>query len=508
MSSTDFSPTPVCDGSEPPVQPGEAVPAKRPRLPLPPLIALSLGYFLVMLDVTVVNVAVPSIQSSLDAGPSGLQWVVDGYSTFFAGLLLLGGGLGDRFGHRPLYLFGLAVFTAASAGCALAPGVGVLIGARLAQGAGAAFLVPASFALLQTAYPDRAQRARAVGIWGLISAVAFGAGPAVGGLLVSGLDWRWVFWVNLPVAALAAVMTMRHVRVPVARERPAGRMDPAGQVLGVLGLVGVAGALNEAGSAGWTSPRVVVACALGVVSLAAFVAVERHLEKGLAVRPHGAGRKPLLPLSLVRDRRLAATNAIGLLLSLGYYGMLFVATLYFQQERHFSALATGLALLPSVCMGFLAAPLSSRITARTGPYVPMAGALLLGVAGFLGWLAAGPHTPYAVLLFALMATGLATPLTVVAATVAIMDAAPAEGAGVASAVFNVSRQAGNAIGVALFGTLIGAMGRLPGLHVSALVAAGAFLLGSALAGVMVRRLGTGGASRRARGPEGPPPRRV
>ncbi|MEU6866599.1 MFS transporter [Streptomyces sp. NPDC046876] len=497
MGSTDFSATPVSGASDLLVRPGdEAVPAKRPGLPLPPLIALSLGYFLVMLDVTVVNVAAPSIQSSLGAGPSGLQWVVDGYSTFFAGLLLLGGGLGDRFGHRPLYLLGLAVFTAASAGCALAPVAGVLIGGRLAQGAGAAFLVPASFALLQAAYPDRAQRARAVGIWGLISAVAFGAGPAVGGLLVSGLDWRWVFWVNLPVAALAAVMTLRHVRVAAARKQQAGRMDPAGQVLGVLGLVGVAGALNEAGSAGWTSPRVVAAFAVGVVALGAFVAVERHLEKGLAVRPsHGGCRKPLLPLSLVRDRRLATTNAVGLLLSLGYYGMLFVATLYFQQERGFSALETGLALLPSVCMGFLAAPLSSRITARTGPYVPMAGALLLGVAGFLGWLAAGPQTPYAVLLFALMATGLATPVTVVAATVAIMDAAPAEGAGVASAVFNVSRQAGNAIGVALFGTLVGDTGRLPGLHVSALIAAGAFLLGSALAGVMVRRVGRGGAAR-------------
>ncbi|MCX4627011.1 MFS transporter [Streptomyces sp. NBC_01443] len=488
MSSTDFSASPVPDGSDALVQQGAAAAPKRPKLPLPPLVALSLGYFLVMLDVTVVNVAVPSIQSSLDVGPSGLQWIVDGYSTFFAGLLLLGGGLGDRFGHRPLYLFGLAVFTVASVGCALAPVDGVLIAARLAQGAGAAFLVPASFALLQAAYPDRALRARAVGIWGLVSAVAFGAGPAVGGLLVSGLDWRWVFWVNLPVAALAAAMTLRHVQAP-ARKRQTGRMDPAGQLLGVLGLVGVAGALNEAGSAGWTSPRVVTAFVLGVAALIAFVLVERHLEKGLAVRPEG--RKPLLPLSLFRDRRLTTTNVIGLLLSLGYYGMLFVATLYFQQERGFSALETGLALLPSVCMGFLAAPLSSRVTARTGPYVPMTGALLLGVAGFLGWLTAGPETPYPVLLFALMATGLATPVTVVAATVAIMEAAPAEGAGVASAVFNVSRQAGNAIGVALFGTLIGATGRLPGLHVSALIAAGAFLIGSVLAGITVRRLGTG-----------------
>ncbi|MEV6962847.1 MFS transporter [Streptomyces sp. NPDC051207] len=159
-----------------------------------------------------------------------------------------------------------------------------------------------------------------------------------------------------------------------------------------------------------------------------------------------------------------------------------------QQERGLSALGTGFALLPSVCMGFAAAPLSSRLTARTGPYVPMAGALLLGACGFLGWLAAGPGTAYPVLLFALMATGLATPVTVVAATVAVMEAAPAHQAGVASAVFNVSRQVGSAIGVALFGTLIGATGSLvSGLHVSAVIAAAAFLLGSVLAAVTARR---------------------
>ncbi|MFE5912529.1 MFS transporter [Streptomyces wedmorensis] len=480
MTSTDpsLSPARAPGASADPV-------AERPSLSLPPLIALSLGYFLVMLDVTVVNVAVPAIQDSLDAGPSDLQWIVDGYSAFFAGLLLVGGGLGDRFGHRTLFLSGLGVFAAASVGCALAPSAGVLIGARLAQGAGAALLVPASFALLQAAYPDRAQRARAVGYWGLVSAVAFGAGPAVGGLLVAGFDWRAVFWVNLPVAAVAVLLTLRHVPAPGRKDRP-GRMDPAGLLLGVLGLLGVAGALNEAGSAGWSSPEVLALFAGGVVCLAVFVTVELRLEKNAAVRPEG--RRPLLPMSLFREVRLTATNVIGLLLSFGYYGLLFVATLYFQQERELSALSTGFALLPSVCMGFLAAPLSSRLTARSGPYVPMAGALLLGSVGFLGWLAAGPDTPYPVLLFALMATGLATPVTVVAATVAVMEASPAEKAGTASAVFNVSRQVGSAMGVALFGTLVGTSdGMVGGLHVSAVIAAVAFLSASVLAAVTGRR---------------------
>ncbi|MFE5597109.1 MFS transporter [Streptomyces sp. NPDC056549] len=482
MTSTDRSSSPARTPA------GSAAPApRRPPLSLPPLIALSLGYFLVMLDVTVVNVAVPAVQDSLDAGASDLQWIVDGYSASFAGFLLLGGGLGDRYGHRALFLSGLGVFAAASAGCGLAPSAGVLIAARLAQGAGAALLVPASFALVRAAYPDRAQRARAVGHWGLVSAVAFGAGPAVGGLLVAGFGWRAVFWVNLPVAAAAVLLTLRHVPAPGRRARP-GRMDPAGLVLGVLGLLGVAGALNEAGSAGWSSPVVPALFAGGAGCLAAFAVVELRLEKGSAVRP--GAREPLLPLSLFREVRLTATTLVGLLLSFGYYGLLFVVTLYFQRERGLGALGTGFALLPSVCMGFLAAALSSRLTARGGPYAPMTGALLLGSAGFLGWLAAGPDTPYPVLLFALMATGLATPVTVVAATVAVMEASPADRAGTASAVFQVSRQVGSALGVALFGTFLGPTGgTVDGLHASAAIAATAFLLASGLAALAGRHGG-------------------
>ncbi|MFC8715816.1 MFS transporter [Kitasatospora sp. NPDC057198] len=488
------------------------------RLALPPLVAVSLGSFLVMLDVTVVNVAVPAVRASLGAGAAGLQWVVDGYSTVFAGLLLLGGGLGDRFGHRRLYLAGLGLFAAASALCAAAPSGSVLVGARFGQGAGAALLVPASFALLRAAYPDGALRARAVGVWGLVSAVAFGAGPAVGGLLVAGPGWRWVFWANLPVAALAAVLTRRHVAASAERgperwtvRRPgrgsgrrqgrgsvrgSGRRgDPVGQLLGTVGLVALVGAVNEAGTRGWGSPWVLGAFGAGAAALAGFARVELGLEWRLERRSAGpGGRVPLLPPALLRDGRLAAVDAVGLLLGLGYYGMLYVLALHFQLVRGYGALGTGLALLPSVGAGLAAAPLSSRLSARYGPYRPMAGALLLGAAGFLGWLAAGPDTPYPVLLFALVATGLATPVTVVAATVAVLEAAPPGAAGTASAVFNVARQVGSSLGVALFGTLLGGLGPVPGLHASALVAAGAFLLGALLVLRVLRRSARGGRS--------------
>ncbi|OON75415.1 MFS transporter [Streptomyces tsukubensis] len=451
---------------------------------MPPLIALSLGYFLVMLDVTVVNVAIPDIRVSLGAGSSALQWIVDGYSTVFAGLLLLGGGFADRLGHRRMFLVGLGVFTAASLACALAGSPGTLIAGRLAQGAGAALLVPASLALLQATYPDRALRARAIAIWGAVASVAFGAGPAVGGLLVSGSDWRSVFWLNLPVGALAVHLTLRHI--PASARKPAARrMDPLGQVLGIIGLVGLAGGLNEAGTHGWASPLVLSAFAVGVVALVAFALVERTLEyRGASGR---TDRAPLLPPSVFRSRAFTSTAAIGLLISLGYYGMLFLTTLYFQQERGFSVLTTGLALLPSVCMGLVAAPLFGRLAARTGPYVPMAAGLVLGTAGFLGWLLAGPHTAYPVLLFALIATGLGQTMTALAATAAIIEAAPASGAGIASAVFNVSRQVGSTVGVALFGTFAAASADFTsGLRLSAGLAAAAFATGALLA-LSVRR---------------------
>ncbi|MFF4155661.1 MFS transporter [Streptomyces sp. NPDC001678] len=451
-----------------------------------PLLSLSLGYFLVMLDVTVVTVAVPDIGASLHAGPAALQWCVDGYSTVFAGLLLLGGGLGDRFGHRRVFLWGLGVFIAASAACGLATTAGALVAGRLAQGAGAAFLVPASLALLRAAHPERTARARAVAVWGAVASIAFGAGPVVGGLLVAGLDWRAVFWLNLPVGGLTVLLTVRHI--PNVRNGGHGRMDPAGQVLAVVGLVALAGALNEAGTAGWTAPPVLAAAATGVAALAAFAVVEHRLEHRLERRledPLGAtatDRRPLLPLSLFRRKAFSATAAVGFLISFGYYGMLFLSTLYFRQERGYDALETGLALLPSVCMGLVAAPLLSRVSARTGPYAPMTAGLFVGAAGFLGWLVAGPGVPYPALLFALVATGLGQTTTALAATAAVIDAAPADGTGVASAVFNVARQVGSATGVALFGTVTTAAGGFTaGLRVSAVLAAAAFLTGGVLA---------------------------
>ncbi|MDI3402560.1 MFS transporter [Streptomyces cavernicola] len=472
-----------------------AAETRQPALAMAPLIALSLGYFLVMLDVTVVNVALPDIRGSLGTGAAALQWIVDGYSTLFAGLLLFGGTLADRWGHRRTFLAGLGLFAVASLACAVAGSSAVLIVGRLGQGAGAALLVPASLGLLQAVHPDRGVRARAVAVWGAVASVAFGAGPVVGGLLVSGGGWRAVFWLNLPVAALAVALTLRHLPPAAGPRHTARKADPLGQLLGVVGLIALAGGLNEAGARGWTSPLVLSALGLGVAALVAFAAVQRTLEartpeaRTPEARSRTGGRRaPLLPPSLFRAPSFTPTAIIGLLISLGYYGMLFLTTLYFQQERGFSALTTGLALLPSVCMGLVAAPLFSRITARTGPHPPMAAGLALSAVGFLGWLPTGPQTPYPVLLFALTATGLGQTLTALAATAAIIDAAPAAGTGIASAVFNVSRQVGSAVGVALFGTFAASASDFTaGLRLSAGLAATAFATGAILALTTTRR---------------------
>lgn len=387
-----------------------------------------------------------------------------------------------------MFLAGLGLFTAASLACGLATTSGLLIAGRLAQGAGAALLVPASLALLQASFPDRAVRARAIAVWGGVASVAFGAGPAVGGLLVSGTDWRSVFWLNLPFGALAVLLTLRHI--PSSAPRPSTqKADPMGQILAVIGLVGVAGGLNEAGSHGWTSPLVLSVFGVGAAALVAFVLTEHTLESRST---RGRTRRdPLLRPSMFRSRAFTFTTVIGLLISLGYYGMLFLATLYFQQERHLSALDTGLALLPSVCMGFAAAPLFSRIAARSGPYVPMAAGLVVGTFGFLGWLLAGPGTPYPVLLFALIATGLGQTMTALAAIAAVVEAAPPSDAGIATAVLNVSRQVGSAVGVALFGTFAATADDFAsGLSLSAGVAAATFALGALLA-LSVRRQARG-----------------
>ncbi|MFI7462076.1 MFS transporter [Nonomuraea sp. NPDC049646] len=438
-----------------------------------PLLALCLGYFLVVLDVTVVTVAIPPIGDDLRAGLPVLQWIVDGYTLTFAGLLLTGGGLGDRLGGRRVFLAGLGTFTVASAGCGFAPSAGVLVAFRLAQGVGAALMVPASLSLLRHAYPDSGARARAFGAWGMVAGVAAGAGPVLGGFLVSVAGWRSVFFVNVPFGVLGLVLTRRYVSAPAAADRRAG-LDVGARTMGALGLGGLTWALIESGEHGWVSLPVLGGLGVSALALLAFVLLERR------------SRAPMVPPALLRERRFSGPVVVGVLLNLGFYGLLFAVPLYFQRIHGLGALPTGLAMLPMAMMPMFSSPLGGRLAARSGAWVPMAYGLVIGGAGLLGWLVAGTGTGYWALVAPLMLAGFGTGLTMPAATSAVMEAAPAALSGAASAVLNAARQTGSAIGVALAGTFIAHGGLVSGLHVHAVIGGLGFLVGAALTVLLPR----------------------
>ena len=431
-----------------------------------PLVAICAGYFMVILDTTVVNVALPALSRGLHTSTTGLQWVVDGYSLAFAALLLSGGALSDRRGAKTVFCTGLAVFTLCSAVAGVATSTAMLIAARAAQGVGAALAVPASLSLLQATYADQRARRRAFGIWGGVAGIAAGAGPVLGGAFVSAAGWRSVFFVNVPVGVAGLLLVARVV--PSVARRPHGA-DPAGQAAACVALSGLTAALIEAGPAGWSAPVVLGGLAAFLFAGAAFVLVE-----------HRAAR-PLLPLGMFASRQISAATTVGLLLNLGFYGELFVVSLYLQQHLGLSPLLAGVALLPQMAMAVVGSTASGLVMARTGPRLPMLAGLLVGAAGLFSLTAPGAHGPYAVLIVPFLAVGLGMSFTMPAATAAVMEAAPTERVGLASGTLNAARQVGGVLGVALLGALVTQQRHfVTGLHLDMAIAGGAFLLGAAL----------------------------
>jgi DHA2 family methylenomycin A resistance protein-like MFS transporter len=428
---------------------------------------------MVILDATIVNVALPSIGKDLGGGVSSLQWVLDAYTIVFAGLLLPAGSLGDRLGARRVFDGGLLLFTAASLACGVAPSVAVLVAARVVQGVGAALLVPSSLALLRGTYDSPSERARAVGVWGAVAGIAAASGPVLGGLLSGLVSWRAVFFVNLPVGIVGLALSARWLSR--TGETLEGGIDPAGQLLGILALTLLTFGMIEAGDAGWGSVEALVPLAAFVPVAVAFVLVEHRT------------REPMLPLGLFRSRTFSAASFVGLAINLGFYGQLFAISLYFQHVRGFGAVQTGLAILPEGIFVALSSALSGRAVSRVGPRVPMLFGLVLGAAGFVGLIAAGAHTSYWVLVVPLVAAGFGMSFTMPAATAAVIEASPAERAGIASGVLNAARQAGGAIGVALLGSLIAGQAFVAGLHAAMGVAAGSFLAGALVTAVWVQR---------------------
>jgi MFS transporter, DHA2 family, methylenomycin A resistance protein len=438
-----------------------------------------LGYFFVLLDVTVVNVALVRMGSDLGTTRAGLQWVVDGYALVLASLMLSAGDIADLVGRRRVFMAGLGIFGIASVICATAPSVGVLVGGRALQGIGAAAILPTSLAIINHAFAESEDRARAIGFWAALGSLALVAGPLAGGALVDGISWRAIFWLNIPLVAIAIALTVAMVEESFdPNERG---VDIRGQLLAIGLLAGLVFFLIEGERMGWGAPAVVAALVVSFVSAVAFIRVELRR------------RDPMLQLEYFRNRTFSAANLGSALMNLGTLGALFAFSLYLQADEGESPLVAGLHLLP--WMGTLAvvAPLGGRIAGGTGPRLPAGIGLALSGAGLLAAaLLSDHHGAPALVAFGIngIGLGLATPALVSAATAAV----PSNRAGMAAAVNNTARQAGGAIGVALIGAI-------SGIQTALLVAAAVLLSGGAIGlGLIGERSAERGSRGRARAP--------
>ncbi|OIJ63184.1 MFS transporter [Streptomyces mangrovisoli] len=426
--------------------------------------AAVLGFFVITFDAVVVNVALPSIRHDVGGGITGLQWVVDGYTLMFAALLLSAGSLADRIGARRALAAGMTVFAAASAACGLAPTLGTLVAARFAQGAAAAVMMPASMALIGHAYPDPRRRGRAVAIWAMGGAVASSSAPVLGGLLTQ-LSWRWIFFINLPAAATALLLLARTPRSPHRRVP----LDWTGQTTAVVAMGALTYGAIETGTAGFTAPPVITAFAVAAVAIAAFLAAQAR------------GRHPMMPLDLFRSRTVSVAVVIGFAFIVGYYGLPFVISLYLQQERGLSALATAAAFLPMMLIGAALTPFSARLAERAGTRSLAVGGLALMATGLLLLALLPASAPVWAIAALMIPVGLAGPLVMPPVTAVLLNAVPAHRAGVASGVFNTSRQVGGALAVAVFGALLTQpAGFLTAMRESLLIAATVALTAAAV----------------------------
>jgi EmrB/QacA subfamily drug resistance transporter len=432
------------------------------------LILVSAALFMVTLDNLVVTTALPSIRLDLGASIDSLEWTVNAYTLVFGVLLLTGAALGDRFGRRRMFVTGMGIFTLGSAAAALAPSAGALIAARALQGSGGALVVPLTLTLLSEAFPA-GRRGVALGIWSGISGLGVALGPVVGGAIVNGISWHWIFWLNVPVGLIVAPLAA--ARLTESRGA-SSRFDIPGVVLASGGLLGVVYGIVRANALGWTSVTVLGSLAAGGLLLIAFGAWESRTAT------------PMLPMRLFRSRAFSATNAVSLAMYFGMFGSVFLLAQFFQTAQHYSAFEAGLRTLPWTGMPMIVAPIAGVLSDRIGSRVLMfAGLALQAVA--LTWFAfvLDASMPYTAVLgpFVLAGTGMA--LVFAPAANAVLSAVAPHEAGQASGATNAIREVGGVLGVAVLATVFTSAGgyATPQLFVNGLVPAvivGAAVLGA------------------------------
>jgi EmrB/QacA subfamily drug resistance transporter len=402
--------------------------------------ALAFALFMIMLDNTVVNVALPSIQRDLGIGLSELEWTVNAYALTFAVLMLSGGKLADFFGRRRVFLLGLAIFTASSLACGLATSGGMLIGARTVQGAGAALMMPATLSIISYTFPPH-QRGMAIGIWAGVSAMALAIGPLIGGLLTEHIDWSWIFFVNVPIGVLGLIVG----RLVIGESRDTSheqRLDIPGLLASGIGLFALTFALIEANAYGWTDPVIIGLFVLSAVALAGFVLLELHQ------------RSPMLDLSLFRSSTFAGANVVALLVTLAMFGVFFFMSIYMQNILGYSATKTGAAFLPMTILIILIAPIAGKSSDRIGSRALMTAGMLCLAASLAIFSRLGLDSTFWDFFPGLLVGGFGMALVMTPMTAAALGSVPVEKSGVGSGVLNTFRQVGGALGIAVMGAIV------------------------------------------------------
>jgi EmrB/QacA subfamily drug resistance transporter len=423
--------------TEPARDPAEV---RRERLTL---FAMCFGLFMIMLDNTIVNVALPSIQRELHVSPETLAWTVNAYVVPFAALILLGGKLGDRFGRRRMFVVGICIFTAASAACAMSTSAAGLVAARAVQGTGAALMSPLSLSILVATFSEKRLSA-AIGVWAGISGLGLAIGPLLGGLLVENANWSAVFWINVPIGVIAVAVTLRAVREssdPTLRS-----LDLTGTTLVTSALFCVVWALIKSDTHGFGSVYVIAFLTVGIGLLVTFVLWERRAED------------PMLPMDFFARSQFTVSDAVTLLVGFAMFGAIFYGALFLQNIQGYSALAAGARTLPWTLMILIVSPIAGRLSGRIGARIPAAvGMLLVGI-GLAGLARLQANSPYSSIWPCFVLAGVGTALAMPTLSAAAMEAIPSAKAGIASGVLNTARQVGGALGIAVLSAV--ATGRI------------------------------------------------
>jgi len=436
----------------------------------------SLGFVMVQLDVTIVNVALAKIGIALGTSISGLQWMVDAYTIAIASMMISAGAIGDRMGARRTFLLGMIVFSLSSLACGIAKTGDVLVVFRVIQGIGAAMVLPCSLSLLNFAcVGSKKNKSQAIGLWNAAGGLAIIAGPVLGGLFVETIGWRSIFLINVPIGAIVVFMARRHLRE--TRLVSKTNFDYPGQLMAMLTLITLTGGIIEVGAMGWTFYRSIILAVVSSTMIAVFIAIESNTKH------------PLLPLQFFKNITFCASTLAGLVNNTAYYGIIFVASIYFQRALMYSPVQAGLAFIPLTGTGVISNLIGSRIAGVRGPRLPMVAGFLLASIGCILLTNIDQTTSYPHLIGGLALIPLGLGLAIPPMTYALLSTVPEERAGIASGVFNTVRQVGGAIGVAIFGSLVAGNTQhiVDGVHKIFFSCAGLLIAGAIISFIGIQR---------------------